>query len=625
MSPRTVIRDPQDERRLVARRCIVAALVMLLLVGVVLGRMAYLQVFSFEHFSTLSQQNRIRVVAVAPTRGLIYDRNGVVLAENRPSFRLVVTPEQVKNLEQTLGRLQEIIELSDSELAEFKELAARRRRFEQIPLKFRLSEQERARFAVDRHRFPGVEVEAQLARHYPLGELAVHALGYVGRINPQELKALEASGEAADYSGTSHIGKNGIERYYEDVLHGSAGTERVETNAAGRAIRALERVDPTPGRDLVLTLDIRLQQAAEQALSGYSGSVVAIDPRSGEVLALASTPGYDPNPFVNGISSEDYRALQQDREQPLFNRALRGQYPPGSTVKPFVGLAALEHGAITSEEKIFCPGFYQLPGVDHRYRCWKKTGHGWQSLIDAIAQSNDVYFYDVAYRLGIDAMSEFMQRFGFGAATGIDIHGELAGIMPSRQWKRAVKGQPWYHGETLITGIGQGYTLTTPLQLAQATAVLANRGWSVRPHLLRSVGEPGAEQAALAEKAAAPVKLKQKAHWDEVIEGMRQVVHGARGTARKVGEGMRYSMAGKTGTAQVFGIAQDAKYNADELAKKLHDHALFIAFAPIEAPELALAVVVENGGSGSGVAAPIARKVLDAYTELTGGTEQPAR
>jgi penicillin-binding protein 2 len=618
MPPKIVIQDSQGERRLVARRCIVAALFMLALVGLLVGRIAHLQVVNFQHYSALSQQNRVRLLPIPPPRGLIYDRNGVVLAENRPSFRLVVTPELVSDLDATLTRLASVVPLSDAEIDDFKQAVARRPRFEAVPLKFRLTEQEVARLAVDRHRFDGVEVQADPMRHYPLGEVAVHALGYVGRISQKDLQALDEAGVASNYSGTSHIGKTGVERHYEHILHGQTGVEKVEVNAAGRVLRTLERTPPTPGQDLYLTLDIRLQQVAEQALGPHSGSVVALDPRSGEVLAFVSRPGYDPNLFVNGIGVDEYQALRRDREQPLFNRALRGQYPPGSTVKPFIGLAALENGTITPQDRIFCPGYYQVPGNDHRYRGWKRGGHGWQNLTDAIAQSNDIYFYDVAYRLGIDAMSGFMQRFGFGAKTGIDLNGELAGIMPSRQWKRAVKGAPWYHGETVITGIGQGYTLATPLQLAHATAMLANRGKAVRPHLLRSVGTSEQRADGASRGDPDPLQLKNESHWDQVIEGMRQVVHGARGTARRISDGIGYSVAGKTGTAQVFSIAQDAEYNAEELAKELHDHALFIAFAPVEAPEIAIAVVAEHGGSGSGTAAPIARRVMDAYMMLSG-------
>lgn len=604
---------------MVLRRALVATLAVLALMGVLLGRMTYLQVLGFQHYSTLSHENRVKLVAIPPTRGLIYDRNGVLLAENRPSFRLIVTPEEVRDMDDMLRRLGQVIELSEGDLERFRDLLARKRRFEEIPLKFRLSPEEVARFAVDRHRFPGVEVQAELSRHYPHGEVAVHALGYVGRINPQELQRLEEDGKLANYSGTSHIGKTGVERYYQDLLHGTVGVERIETNALGRPIRTLERDPPIPGQDIYLTLDMRLQRAAEAALGDYSGSVVAIDPKNGEVLAFVSKPGYDPNLFVNGIDYATYQDLQRDHDQPLFNRALRGQYPPASTLKPFIGLAALEENTVAASSTVYCPGAYQLPGNDHRYRCWKRAGHAHTNLYEAIAESCDVYFYDVAYRLGIDAMSRHMDAFNFGRRTGIDLSGELSGINPSREWKRAAKGESWYHGETVIAGIGQGYWLTTPLQLAQATAILANRGHRIRPHLLYGRRPANAERPIrhLPEPAGDPIELKNDRHWDEVIAAMRGVVHGRTGTARRVSEEMEYEMAGKTGTSQVFGLPQDrSEYDPEEIALRLRDHALFIAFAPIEEPRLAVAVVVENGGSGSAVAAPIAREVIDAYLAL---------
>ncbi len=604
---------------MVLRRALVATLAVLALMGVLLGRMTYLQVLGFQHYSTLSHENRVKLVAIPPTRGLIYDRNGVLLAENRPSFRLIVTPEEVRDMDDMLRRLGQVIELSEGDLERFRDLLARKRRFEEIPLKFRLSPEEVARFAVDRHRFPGVEVQAELSRHYPHGEVAVHALGYVGRINPQELQRLEEDGKLANYSGTSHIGKTGVERYYQDLLHGTVGVERIETNALGRPIRTLERDPPIPGQDIYLTLDMRLQRAAEAALGDYSGSVVAIDPKNGEVLAFVSKPGYDPNLFVNGIDYTTYQALRPDHPQPLHSRAPRGPYPPASTLKPFIGLAALEENTVAASSTVYCPGAYQLPGNDHRYRCWKRAGHAHTNLYEAIAESCDVYFYDVAYRLGIDAMSRHMDAFNFGRRTGIDLSGELSGINPSREWKRAAKGESWYHGETVIAGIGQGYWLTTPLQLAQATAILANRGHRIRPHLLYGRRPANAERTIRhpPEPAGDPIELKNDRHWDEVIAAMRGVVHGRTGTARRVSEDMEYEMAGKTGTSQVFGLPQDrSEYDPEEIALRLRDHALFIAFAPIEEPRLAVAVVVENGGSGSAVAAPIAREVIDAYLAL---------
>lgn len=614
MSVRILIKDQLAERRLLFRRSLVAVLIIVVLLSTLIARMAFLQVVNYQHYTMLSQDNRVKLVALPPPRGLIYDRNGIILAENRPSFRLVLTPEEVKDVNDTVQRLGEIIDLSESDLTRFRELLARSRRFEEVPLKVRLTEEEVARFAVDRHRFQGVEVQAQATRHYPLGAVGVHAIGYVGRINAQELQRLSDENIAANYSGSTHIGKLGVEHSYEELLHGSVGVEKVETNALGRVIRTLERTPPVPGKDIYLSLDVRLQQVAERALGDYTGAVVVIAPKTGEVLAFVSQPTYDPNLFVNGIDIENYKALQQDIHRPLFNRALRGQYPPGSTVKPLIALAALEHGATGAHDKVYCPGYYMLPGVDHRYRDWKRGGHGHVDMTEAIAQSCDVYFYDVAYKLGIDDMSSFLRKFSLGTETGIDLSGEATGLMPSREWKRAAKNQPWFHGETLITGIGQGFMLATPLQLATATATLANRGKKIRPHFLHSVsdGDSG-RQTPFREPPGSPVDVRQDRYWDDIIEAMRQVVHGRTGTARGVGRDLEYEMAGKTGTAQVFSIAQDERYNAEELARALHDHALFVAFAPAKDPEVALAVVVEHGGSGSGVAAPVARQILDAY------------
>lgn len=614
---RNLIKDQRAEQRLLFRRSLIAGLGMVALLLLLLSRLMYLQVASYQHYTMLSQENRVKLVALPPPRGLIYDRNGIVLAENRPSFRLVLTPEEVRDINDTLQRLGEIIELGESDLSRFRELLSRTRRFEEVPLKLRLSEEEVARFAIDRHHFPGVEVQAQPTRFYPLGPIASHAIGYVGRINAEDLRRLSEQGRAADYSGSSHIGKLGIERYYEDLLHGSVGVRKVETNALGRVIRTLESTPPVPGKDLHLSLDIRLQQLAESALGEYTGAVVAIAPKTGEVLAFVSQPTYDLNLFVNGIDVDTYRALQEDPHTPLFNRALRGQYPPASTIKPLVALAALEHGTTRAQDHVYCPGYYMLPGIDHRYRDWKRSGHGRMNMTEAIAQSCDVYFYDTAYKLGIDDLSNFMQEFGLGHRTGIDLTGELPGLMPSRAWKRAHRNQPWFHGETLITGIGQGFMLATPLQLAEAMATLANRGARIRPHLLLKIGDGGNEPAKpVVEPPGEPIKLRQEQYWEEVIEAMRRVVHGPTGTARAIGRQLAYQAAGKTGTAQVFSIAQDAKYDASKLSRELRDHALFVAFAPVEDPEIAVAVVVEHGSSGSGVAAPIATQVMDAYLEF---------
>ncbi len=607
---RATIKDHIRESRLFNERAAVALVIALLLIGVIIARLVYLQIISHEHFATLADENRINIVAIPPTRGLIYDRNGVLLAQNLPAFSLEITPEQTPDLEATIAGLRSLLDISDEEVRRFHRQARQNRPFNSIPLKFHLSEEEVARFAVNRHRFPGVDIEARLIRDYPLGPLAVHAVGYVGRINEEELKTLDA----ANYSATRFIGKTGVEKYYEDLLHGRVGYKHVETNALGRILREVSRTPPVPGADIYLSLDINLQVLAEQALGERRGAVVALDPRNGEILALVSMPGYDPNPFVTGIDPAAYQALQSSPDKPLFNRALRGQYPPGSIIKPFIGLAGLDYLLLAMGTTSFCPGWYSLPGDDHRYRDWKKEGHGRTDLEKAIVQSCDVYFYDLALSLGIDRIHDFLARFGFGQPTGIDLTGEAGGLLPSRAWKQARRHEPWYLGETLITGIGQGYTLATPLQLAVTTAVIAQRGERIRPHILyarRDPEEPALH--ALEPQALPPVELAMPRHWDQIIAAMEKAVHSIRGTAYRIGRDAPYRIAGKTGTAQVFGIKQDEEYKEEEVAAHLRDHALFVAFSPVEEPRIAVAVIVENGGSGGATAAPIARQLIDYY------------
>lgn len=610
MSRRDHIRDPHLESALFTRRAVFAGGIVLLLLAVLLARLYHLQRIEYEHYETLSKNNRVRLQAVAPTRGLIYDRNGVLLANNLPTYRLEIIPEEVKDMEATLTGLAEHVDITESEIARFRKALRRARPFEGIPLRFRLSDEEVARLAVVRHQFPGVDVAARLARHYPQGPLAVHSIGYVGRISERELKRVDA----VNYRATDHIGKTGVERYYEDLLHGEVGYQRVEVNVSGRVLRVLEESPPVAGSNIYLTLDSRLQRIAEEALDGYSGAIVVLDPRSGEVLAMASQPTYDPNLFVNGIASADYAALRDNPERPLFNRALSGQYPPGSTVKPIIGLAGLESGVQRPKQRSFCIGYYQLPNDERRYRDWKKTGHGMVDLSEAINQSCDVLFYDMALRLGIDRISPMLARFGFGRVTGIDTVGEAPGILPSRQWKRATKRQPWYPGETLITGIGQGYLTSTPLQLAHSTGVLALDGERLRPRLLMAVDDPS-DVPLEGEKVEhmSPVQVRDPHSWRYVKHAMERVTLSSRGTARRAFEATSYASAGKTGTAQVFTIAQDEEYDAETLARKLRDHALYVGYAPAEEPEIAVAVIVEHGGSGGSIAAPIARRVTDAW------------
>jgi len=580
------------------------------LVAVLIGRLVYLQVLAHEHYITLADDNRIKILPLPPNRGLIFDRNGLILADNLPSYRLELTLEQIRDIDTTLSKLSELVNIRDVDLKRFEKLRQRTPVFKPVALRFHLSDDEVARFAINRHRFPGVDIVAGLSRHYPHGPLAVHAVGYVGRIDERDLQRIDAS----DYSGTTHIGKVGIEKTYEEVLHGTVGYRQVETNAEGRILRTLVRTPPVPGENLYLTMDAELQSVAEQAFEGKAGAAIAIDPSNGDILAFVSQPTYDPNLFVNGIDTETYRALRDDAKQPLFNRALRGQYPPGSTLKPFVALGGLEQGITSEHADTYCPGFYRLPGKARKYRDWKRGGHGTVDLNIAIAQSCDVYFYDLALSMGIDRLHGFLALFGFGERTGIDITGELPGLMPSRQWKRAARNLPWFPGETLITGIGQGFVLTTPIQLASATATLSEYGRHFKPHIVASTQQyDDIELTPVPVEPLADTPVEDLHHWSSVIDAMREVVHGKRGTARKVGEGSKFEFAGKTGTAQVFGLKQEEKYEADKLAKELHDHSLFIAFAPIDKPRIAVAVVVEHGGSGSAVAAPIARIILDQY------------
>ena len=604
------LKDHFLEYHLFSRRIIILLVLCGLLLLVLLSRLLYLQVIAHEHFTTLSEDNRMKLQPIAPNRGLIYDRNGILLADNLPSYRLEITAEQIDDMSSTLAALDEIIHIRDIDRTRFEKLLRRKPRFQAVPLRFHLSDEEVARFSVSRHRFPGVDIQAGLARHYPLGQLAVHAVGYVGRIDERALKTLNTS----NYSGTTHIGKTGVERTYEDLLHGTVGVRQVETTAQGRVVRVLKRTPPIPGQNLYLTLDSRLQAAAEAAFGDNAGSAIALDPKSGDILAFASLPTYDPNAFVNGIDHADYKALRDNANEPLFNRALRGQYPPGSTIKPFMGLAGLEEGITGSMSSTYCPGFFQLPGSTRKFRDWKRWGHGTVDLNKAITQSCDVYFYDLARSMGIERIHDYLKHFGFGTRTGIDLLGELPGLLPSAVWKREHRGEPWFPGETIITGIGQGFFLTTPLQLATATAVLATRGQRMKPNIIHAEQETG-HDALLPHRAQTveTLSINHPENWDLVIQSMIDVVHSTRGTARKIGLDSSYRIAGKTGTAQVFGLKQEEKYDADTIDKKLHDHALFIAFAPVDDPQIALAVIVEHGGGGGSVAAPIARKILDAY------------
>lgn len=616
-------KDHVSEARLFTARTLWSLAGIFILIAIVISRLFYLQVSNHDHYTTLSLDNRVKVIAIAPNRGLIYDRNGVILAENLPSWRLEITPERVGDMEQLLTQLQALITIDEDDIERFNKLLQRKRSFDNIPLRFHLNDEEVARIAAIQHRLPGAEVVAGLTRHYPITDTMFHVLGYVGRIGVQDLERVDAT----NYRGTSHIGKTGIEKQYEDILHGRVGNQQVETNAQGKILRTLQKTPPVPGQNLYLTLDARLQETAEKALDDYNGAVVAMDPYNGDILALVSKPGYDPNAFVNGISTKDYTRLNKDPDRPQFNRAIHGQYPPGSTLKPFVGLAGLMHDITHEHHTLFCPGFYTLPNDERKYRDWKKTGHGSVDLMDSIVQSCDVYFYDLARNLGIDRITPFLDRFGFGARTGIDLPHEKPGLLPSREWKRERKGLAWYPGETLNVGIGQGDILATPLQLASATSALALRGKRVQPRIVGRLEDPLSRSSAdVAVVPLPPVTGISAQHWDYIIEAMKQVVHNPRGTGRRI-RSDAYTIAGKTGTAQVFGIKQEEEYDEETVAKKLRDHALFISFAPVENPEIVVVVVVENGGHGGAIAAPVAGKVIEQYmtgkTAMSGTDQQP--
>lgn len=599
------------ERRLFLGRTIIAVIGTLILAGVLIAQMIYLQVNQHDHYSVRSKDNRIRVLPLPPTRGLILDREGRALAENLPTYRVELIPEQVEDLDATLAAIKALLPLSELEEKRFQKAWKRRRgNFEPVPLKFRIDQEELARIAVNQHLLAGVSVSAHLTRYYPYEASTAHIVGYVGRLDQRNLENVDRS----NYAGTTHFGKTGVERAYEDQLHGWVGEQRVETNAAGRQLRVVESSLPTPGEDIKLSIDIELQRYAEQQLGDKAGSIVALDPRNGEVLAFVSLPAYNANLFVNGISVADYKRLNTDKKRPLFNRSLKGQYPPGSTIKQLVGLAGLEYGLINRNHSLSCPGYYLLPNSEHRYRDWKRSGHGRTDLDKALVQSCDVYFYDLARNLGIDRIHSYLSQFGLGQKTGIDLLGERSGLLPSRTWKRERKNEIWYPGETLITGIGQGFMLATPLQLAQSTAILANGGGGFLP------------QVRMQDTATPVTKVKiPKRHLRDVERSLQRVTNSQLGTARSLSENHHFHIAGKTGTAQVYALSQndedeDAEVR-DDIPEHLRDHALFVGYAPTKNPKIAIAVIVEHGGSGGAVAAPIAGRVMQWW--LDNGTPSP--
>lgn len=616
------------EQRLFLSRLIAAGIIILLFTGVLVSRLFQLQIVEYQQFAAMSQGNRLRIEPLAPTRGLIFDRNGVVLAENLPTWELVVIPEEVADLDVALDALEALGLVDPDDRNGLTELVRSHRGFERVKLR-NLTEEEAARFAVRRHHFPGVDIREGLVRSYPYGEAVAHALGYVASISPADLRRIERS----EYAASSNIGKTGVERSYEQLLHGVVGYRQQVVNAPGRVLfdpaantglagagaspTGLETKWPIPGDNLILAIDIRLQLAAAAAMEGVRGAVVAIDPTNGDVLTFFSAPSFDLNRFPTGLSRTDLRALTTDSDEPLFNRALAGTYPPGSVIKPFLALAALDYGVVDADHEIMCPGYFMLPGQSRRYRDWKPQGHGRMDLHQAIIESCDVYFYQLAVTLEIDSIAQFLRSFGFGAATGLDISGEARGIVPSREWKRSRFARPeeqiWFPGETVITGIGQGFTLVTPLQLAHANATLASRGKPFQPRLVIGTENGMTGEVILLEPRAQLTLDLDDADWQRIHDAMLGVTEDIGGSAREVMAGTAYRVAGKTGTVQVYSLAQDEEYDEENLEERLRDHGLFLAYAPAEAPSISLAVVVENRGGGSRTAAPIARQILDVY------------
>lgn len=609
---RVELKNHQQELFNFRLRLVISIGFVLLLLGILLARFVYLQTMRHDYYQTLAEKNRISVVPITPNRGLILDRNGVVLAHNFSGYTLEITPSKVANLQATINELATLVDIAPRDRKRFKKLLAESHDFETLLIRSRLSDEEVARFAAQQYRFPGVEIKARLFREYPYADKTAHLLGYIGRINQADADRLEENDKTSNYRGTDYIGKTGLEQFYEDELHGTTGIEQVEVDSAGRAVRILSRSAPVSGNTLVLSIDAKLQEIAEQAFGDYRGALVAIDPANGEVLAFVSRPGYDPSLFIDGIDEESWKELNDSPDHPLNNRVLRGQYPAGSTIKPFMALAGLHYNARSPDLSISDPGFYTLPGNRHRYRDWKKEGHGTVDLFRSIVVSCDTYYYGLAVEMGIDNIFNYLSNFGFGKKTGIDLQGEVSGLLPSQEWKQKRYKQKWYTGDTVSVGIGQGYSLVTPLQLAHATATLANGGIGHTPHLVREVRNSGRNKSSLrGDQPGLDVKIAPE-HLDLVKRAMIGVTQPG-GTAVQAAAGASYAIAGKTGTAQVIGMKQGEKYDASKISERYHDHAWFMAFAPAEQPRIAVVVLAENGGHGGSTAAPIARKVMDYY------------
>ena len=617
MSDRPIKLEREEQHLFNVRVMVAGVLVLFALLGI-LARVYHLQVPQYDKYAELSRQHYQKRIPIPPNRGQIYDRNGKLLADSRTKYVLEIVRDNIPDenndgtanapdVDVLVDRLGKLVSLSEKDVRLFK-AQVKRFRYQPVAIKENLTEDEVAAFAVNRPRFQGVNLEVRMERFYPLGRSASHVIGYVGRIDDKDMEKLNKD----EYTGTTHIGKTGVEASHESRLHGQAGYHWVEVDAHGKTQETVSEQAPIGGQDLFLGLDINLQTKAEQLLNGERGAIVAIDPSNGEVLALASVPMFDPNLFINGISRKDYTALNEDPDRPLFNRVLQGTYPPGSTIKPMVGVAGLKDGAITPGKRVYDPGFFRLSGQKHVFRCWNKRGHGSVDLKYAIAQSCDTYFYDLAYHMGIDRFSSLMRQFGFGEKTGVDLPSESSGLMPTQEWKEKRHKRSWYPGDTVNVGIGQGYWLATPMQLAHAATIMANKGVRLKPHILRGVRIAKNQQENILKPEPFPPFKADERYWNIAIQGMENVLRPG-GTARAAGAGAAYRIAGKTGTAQVFGLA-GGKYNAGRIAKRLRDHALFIGFAPVDNPKIAIAVLVENAsGSGGHTAAPIGRQIMDAY------------
>ncbi|MEE3421154.1 MAG: penicillin-binding protein 2 [Succinimonas sp.] len=617
------LRPPRNndfERRLFKKRLIVAFLFMVMLSLVLLGNLAYLQVICYSKYQTRANDNRIKLVPQAPSRGLIYDRNHIILADNRPLFSLEIVPENSRGLRDDIAALKDLLklELDDDDIAKILDRSRYQRKFLPVTIAENLNEIQVAVFAVNQYRFPGARIEAKLKRYYPYSETFTHAIGYVARINHDDLTQLEARGKLNNYAATNDIGKQGIEKYYEDLLHGISGYREVEVDSRGREIRTLNLVSPTPGNDITLTIDARLQLKAQHLLHGKRGAIVMMNPRNGEILAMFSSPAYDPNPFVRGIKSREYGALLSNPDRPLINRVTQGGYSPASTVKPLMIIMGLNEDLVNTSTRFFGGPFFQLPGSSHKFRDWRKWGHGWMDIFRAVEISADTFFYDLAFRAGIDRISRYMNQFGMGKSTGIDIYEESLGNMPTKSWKKKRFKRDWVPGDTVSIGIGQGYWTSTLLQLARAHAILTQNGRNVRPHLLQLARDPTgvSPNTFIPPDTAIALPVKDSRYWDYARTGMCLVINGPEGTGRRAFAHTSYSVCGKSGTAQIVGIKQDARYNAGALRETHRDNGLFVAFANKEDPEVLVAVIVENMGGAGKVAAPTARAMLDEYFRI---------